>query len=140
MPSIPRSLRRHIAERAKHRCGYCQTQAEIIGMPLELEHIIPEVLGGASTESNLWLACPSCNRHKGQCTHATDPETGQRVPLFNPHRQAWNDHFEWREAGLYVHGLTPTGRATVETLHMNNPFIVRARQAWIMVGWHPPSD
>jgi hypothetical protein len=140
MSPIPRALRQYITERAKHRCGYCQTQEWIIGMPLEVEHIIPEVLGGDSTESNLWLACPSCNRHKSQSTRATDPETGQQVPLFNPRSQLWHDHFHWREKGLYILGLTPTGRATVETLHMNNPFIVRARRAWIMVGWHPPKD
>lgn len=38
------------------------------------------------------------------------------------------------------HGLTPTGRATVVALHLNRATLVRARQAWSHVGWHPPRD
>jgi hypothetical protein len=140
MSPIPNALRRHVAARAKERCGYCQTQARVIGMPLEIEHIIPEVLGGDSTESNLWLACPSCNRHKGRTVQGVDKETGITASLFNPIYQVWHEHFEWDKEGLYIVGLTPTGRITVEVLHMNNPFIVHARQAWITVGWHPPHD
>ena len=109
-------------------------------MPLEVEHIIPEALGGDSTESNLWLACPSCNRHKAQRIHAIDPETGNDVPLFNPRRQLWHDHFSWQDNGLYIVGVTPIGRATVHVLHMNNSFVVRARRGWIIAGWHPPSE
>jgi hypothetical protein len=36
-------------------------------------------------------------------------------------------------------GLTPTGRATIVTLQMNNPAIVRARRRWVSAGWHPPT-
>jgi hypothetical protein len=30
---------------------------------------------GYNNESNLWLACPLCNRYKGDKTAAVDPET-----------------------------------------------------------------
>lgn len=33
-------------------------------MPMEIDHIIPEALGGLTEEDNLWLACPLCNEHK----------------------------------------------------------------------------
>lgn len=69
-------------------------------MALEIDHIVPEALGGDSTEQNLWLACPNCNRHKGQSTHAVDPETDQSIPLFDPQRQQWDEHFQWHEGGL----------------------------------------
>jgi hypothetical protein len=42
---------------------------------LETEHIIPVAKG--------WLACPICNGHKSNKTDAIDPETGNRIPLFN---------------------------------------------------------
>jgi len=135
---IPPAVRQRVANAAKHRCGYCQTQEIVIGMPLEIEHIVPIAAGGSSDEDNLWLACPRCNRHKGVRTRATDPETGEDVPLFNPRRQRWQEHFTWQQGGATVVGLTPTGRATVATLLMNNPFVVRARQIWIAWGWHPP--
>jgi len=60
--------------------------------------------------------------------------------LFNPRRQRWPEHFEWSEDGTQIVGLTDCGRATVEALKMNNPRIVRARQLWISVGWHPPAE
>ncbi|MBI1295005.1 HNH endonuclease [bacterium] len=138
MPYLPQALRRRVAETAQYRCGYCQSQEAVLGMPLEIDHIMPEALGGGSEESNLWLACPRCNRFKGALDHAMDLETGEVVPLFHPRRQQWNDHFAWRQGGLYIEGLSPVGRATVHALQMNNAFIVRSRRGWIAAGWHPP--
>jgi len=37
-------------------------------------------------------------------------------------------------------GLTPTGRATVTALNLNNPYIVPARRLWALAGWHPPKE
>ena len=132
--------RQRVAVAAKHRCGYCQTQEMIIGMPLHIEHIIPSAAGGSSEEENLWLACPRCNQYKGERTHAVDEQTALRLPLFNPRTQKWKEHFAWKQSGCYIAGLTPTGRATVVALQMNNPFVVRSRQVWIESGWHPPQD
>jgi hypothetical protein len=115
-------------------------QEWIVGMPFEIEHIVPEALGGRSEESNLWLACPRCNRYKGQRIYAADPETGDEERLYDPRRQQWHEHFAWRQSGLYIVGLTPTGRATVEALQMNNSYVVRARRGWIAAGWHPPKN
>ncbi len=140
MAHISSIMRQRIADVAKHRCGYCQTQETVIGMLLEIEHIVPEAAGGSSDEMNLWLACPRCNRHKGAQTHAIDERTGEKVSLFDPRRQRWEDHFAWEQGGLYVVGLTPIGRVTVATLQMNNSFIVYSRQVWISWGWHPPLD
>jgi 5-methylcytosine-specific restriction endonuclease McrA len=140
MTYISVAVRQRVAEAARHQCGYCQTQAVIIGMPLELDHLIPEAAGGSSDEANLWLACSRCNRYKGDQTHAVDEETGELVPLFNPRRQRWTDHFAWAQEGLYIVGLTPIGRATVAALQVNNPFVVHSRQVWIACDWHPPKS
>jgi hypothetical protein len=140
MATIPSRLRQQVAEAARNRCGYCQTPELVIGMPLEIDHIFPQALGGASTEENLWLACPRCNRHKGVQTHAIDPQTGQRHPLFNPRTQQWHQHFVWQEGGILIGGLTPVGRATIDALQMNNPFVVRARYFWVLIGEHPPRE
>lgn len=129
-----------IAADARHRCGYCQTQEAIAGMPFEIEHIVPRKLGGSSDESNLWLACPRCNRFKGDRTHGLDTVTQTSAPLFNPRRQVWQDHFAWADGGVTIVGLTATGRATVYVLQMNNPYVTRARYVWVTWGWHPPHD
>jgi len=67
-----------------------------------------------------------------------DAHTGENVPLFNPRRQRWEDHFEWHRNGAEIVGLTTVGRATIDRLQMNNTFIIRARNVWIAGGWHPP--
>jgi hypothetical protein len=106
---------------------------------MHIEHIIPIAAGGQSVEENLWLACPLCNGYKGIQTHAHDPETGQVVALFNPRRQAWNEHFRWKDDGVEILGLTPCGRATVIALKLNNESVTRARRRWVLAGWHPPT-
>ena len=49
---VPLEVRQSIANRARHRCEYCHTQEVIVGMPLEIEHIMPEIAGGSSDETN----------------------------------------------------------------------------------------
>ena len=62
----------------------------------------------------------------------------QFVRLFHPRNQAWNEHFGWSKSGELIVGLSPTGRATVIALQMNNIVAVTVRRNWIAAGWHPP--
>jgi hypothetical protein len=69
---ISKALRARIGDQARHRCDYCPTQEAIVGMPMELDHLVPEALGGHTVEGNLWLARSleiifrgSCIRHDG---------------------------------------------------------------------------
>jgi len=135
--NVSAKLRSRLAVQAGNRCGYCQAEEKFIGMPLHVEHIIPRIAGGSSNEKNLWLACPSCNLHKGTRTHARDPLTGRRVRLFNPRKQYWKRHFEWAEDGTIILGRTACGRATVDALQMNNSLLVAARRRWRLDGWNP---
>jgi HNH endonuclease len=137
MDSILRATRDKIASAAQYRCEYCQTAQEISGAQMHIEHIIPLSRGGSSDESNLCLACAWCNSYKWVQTHGRDPETHEEVPLFDPRTQHWHEHFYWSENGVYIIGLTAIGRATVDTLKMNNAFIVPARRHWVEAGWHP---
>jgi hypothetical protein len=137
---IPRALRERVAAQARHRCGYCLTAEAVVGTPMEVDHILPEADGGLTEEDNLWLACSLCNDHKNDRIAALDPQTGEVVRLFDPRRQVWAEHFCWAAEGDRVLGLTPAGRATVLALHMNRASLVRARQLWVSVGWHPPMD
>jgi len=137
---IPKDLRLRIAEEARHRCGYCLTQEVLVGAPMEVDHLVPEALGGQTEAENLWLACSLCNDHKGDRVAALDPETGVVVRLFNPRGQLWVDHFAWTQEGERIVGRTPIGRATVLALNLNRPSLVRSRRLWVLVGWHPPTD
>jgi HNH endonuclease len=103
---IPKALRRRVAKQACHRCGYCQTAEAIVGAPMEIDHLIPEAMGGLTEEENLWLACSVCNDCKADRTASLDSATGQVVRLFNPRRQVWSEHFQWTAAGDRIVGLT----------------------------------
>jgi hypothetical protein len=137
---IPASVRQRVAEPAPFRCGSCLTSQSVVGIPMHIEHIVPEAAGGSSAEENLWLACPLCNGYKGTQTHATDPQSGEVVPLFNPRPQNWYEHFAWTEDNTRILGLTPIGRATVASLRLNKQYVVPSRRLWVVSGWHPPQD
>ena len=93
---------------------------------------------GDDVLDNLCLSCWNGKSSKHTATLVTAPETGARVPLFNPRAQVWSEHFEWIEGGTHVRGLSPRGRATVTRLKMNRPVIIVARQRWAAGGYHPP--
>jgi hypothetical protein len=137
---VGKALREQTAREARHRCGYCLTSARIIGTPMEIDHIIPESLGGLTVKENLWLACSMCNDHKGNRISALDPLTGEVVRLFDPRRQVWPDHFGWSTEGDVIVGTTPTGRATVVAIRLNRVDLMEARRGWVSAGWHPPKD
>ncbi len=103
---------------------------------MHVEYIDPH---GSDAPANLCLSCSSYNLSKATAIAAADPETEETVRLFNPRLQSWLDHFEWVESGLRIRGKTPTGRATVARLTMNQPRLVRARRNWIIAGNHPPT-
>ena len=135
--SIPLVLRRQVASDSCYRCGYCLT-LEVIGIPMEFDHIIPESHDGPTTRANLWLACSRCNNSKADRTHAIDSVSQKRVRLFNPRKDKWDAHFRWADGGQRIEGKTAIGRATVEALNFNLRVRVMARRLWIDAGWHPP--
>ena len=84
--------------------------------------------GGSDDEDNLWLSCRVCNSYKTSRQTYRDPVTGVDAPLFDPRRQVWAEHFRWETDGARIEGLTPTGRATVAALQLNNALSVEVRQ------------
>lgn len=140
-PHIRASTVRRIRKQARNRCGFCLSPQSLVMARLQIEHIIPVAKGGSSKEENLWLACPLCNSHKSDKTQGVDPKSKKTVLLFNPRTQNWHEHFEWSADGVQIIGKTPTGRATVVALKLNDdPDAVIVRSHWVQAGWHPPKD
>ncbi|MFN8439893.1 MAG: HNH endonuclease signature motif containing protein [Caldilineaceae bacterium] len=137
--SISPSLRQQIRKEAHYRCGYCQTQERVSGVPLTIEHLIPVAAGGNNTEVNLWLSCRLCNEAKASQINALDMETGATVPLYNPRTQPWQEHFHWDLSKTRLVGLTAIGRATIDALQLNDEFRIASRAIWVEAGWHPPT-
>ncbi|MEK7326861.1 MAG: HNH endonuclease signature motif containing protein [Chloroflexota bacterium] len=55
--SIPPALRREVAAKSLYQCSYCLTPERVVGALFTVDHIVPELLGGATTLDNLCLAC-----------------------------------------------------------------------------------
>jgi hypothetical protein len=104
------------------------------------EHIVARSEGGKTNPANLAWACQGCNNHKYNKTWAWDPVTGNIVSLFHPRQQRWSDHFIWNEDGTFILGLSPCGRATVESLLLNRKGLVNLRRILFAVNEHPPEE
>ncbi len=129
-----------VAEQAKDCCEYCRSPADFAASPYEVDHVIPISREGPTILDNLAWACRGCNLRKHDKTEAPDPIDDTVVPLFNPRRQRWKDHFRWNEDYTIIIGLTPTGRATVETLQVNRKCLVNIREVLFAQKKHPPSS
>jgi 5-methylcytosine-specific restriction endonuclease McrA len=124
---IDAATRQLVRQRARNRCEYCRLpQAAAPFFTFHIEHIRAKQHGGSDDLSNLALACPDCNAHKGPNLTAVDPDTDLVVPLFNPRTDRWDDHFQWLGAQLF--GSTSIGRATGRLLEMNDVERVAMRE------------
>jgi hypothetical protein len=107
-----------VRRRARHRCEYCLLRQEHSEIVHHIEHIVAKQHGGRDELDNLALACRRCNLQKGPNLSGIDPVNGNAVALFHPRRDRWIEHFRFH--GTSIEGLTPTGRATVFVLAMND--------------------
>jgi hypothetical protein len=132
-------LRRQVRQQFLNCCAYCRTAERLTAATFEIEHIIPRSEGGETVFDNLCLACPTCNRCKADRVVVTDAETSTEVRLFQPHLDAWSDHFAWNDEATEIVALTGTGRATIRALRMNRAQLTRLRRMWVSMGEHPPA-
>ena len=107
-----------VRQRAGERCEYCRLPDWADEWPFHVDHIVARVHGGTKDLENICWSCTQCNLHKSSNIVSIDPESGQRVDLFNPRFDVWVEHFSVR-ADAQIVGLTPTGRATARLLDMN---------------------
>ncbi len=57
-------VREYLLEKWHRCCAYCG----VVGVPLEIEHLVPRSRGGSHRVWNLTLACRPCNQRKGNQT------------------------------------------------------------------------
>ena len=117
-----------VRRRSAGRCEYCHITAP----PFQIEHIVARQHGGETVAENLAIACIWCNAYKGPNIAGIDPQTGAVVQLFHPRNELWTTHFRWE--GVHLIGITPTGRATVAVLNINDPVRIKVRQKLIEKG------
>ncbi len=136
MTTIPAALRRFVIQRSRNRCEYCSLSQTGQVATFHIDHIVPEMAGGATIADNLALACVSCSLRKGARQRLKDSETGEVVSIFNPRQQVWKEHFGWK--GVEVVGLTATGRTTIAALSLNRSLMLAIRTEEEFFDRHPP--
>lgn len=140
--AVTASTRRAVRERANLLCEYCHADERWQFVRFTLDHVLPQSAGGSDDADNLALACRNCNERRGNRLEGHDSETGEVVPIFNPRQDIWADHFTWDVERIRIVGITPTGRATVDMLDLNdarhNGAVLRIRQRDVSEGYHPP--
>ena len=129
---IPAELRRAVRLRARNCCEYCLIPESMTLATHEIDHVIAEKHGGLTDAENLALACALCNGFKGSDLASIDPESGAIVPLFNPRRDRWTEHFRIEKG--HLEPLTASGRVTVRLLQMNHPYLVEERLLLVAAG------
>ncbi len=127
-----------VKERAKFCCEYCLSQEDFSMDVFSIEHIIPIVKGGTNILSNLALSCQGCNSFKHIAVEVIDVVTGNKVLLYNPRTDIWNNHFEWSKDYTLILGKTATGRASILRLKLNKKGLVKLRSVFTAAGLHPP--
>jgi 5-methylcytosine-specific restriction endonuclease McrA len=65
--AISDKVRQQICAAANYRCEYCKTSSKLTGMPLVMDHILPQVAGGSDEPENIAAACYRCNRKLPSC-------------------------------------------------------------------------
>ena len=124
-----------VRQRAGDRCEYCHVpQKATPFIPFHVEHIIAKqhVDEGHADPLGLAYACDRCNAFKGPNLSSIDPDTGDKVDMFNHRIDAWSDHF--MVSGRRIVGLTPIDRATARLLNMNDSGRVELRLQWMDEG------
>ncbi|NNJ27481.1 hypothetical protein LzC2_35860 [Planctomycetes bacterium LzC2] len=106
------------------------------GATFHVEHVRPRSRGGETTVENLAWACPQCNLHKSDRVQVSDSADGRFVPLFDPRRLSWTEHFRWE--GEAIIPLTAIGRGTITALNLNHPRRLKIRQAEALFALFPP--
>jgi 5-methylcytosine-specific restriction endonuclease McrA len=53
-------VRQYLLAKWEHQCAYCQAA----GVPLEIDHVVPQSRGGSNRIANLVIACHHCNQSK----------------------------------------------------------------------------
>jgi 5-methylcytosine-specific restriction endonuclease McrA len=135
---LPPEIQQQVRQRANYLCEYCHASEKWQYVQFTVDHVVPLKLGGEESFANFALACFHCNRYKSALKSAIDTQTDERVSLFNPRTQRWEEHFIWSADCLKILGTTAVGRATVEALKLNRERILAIRAADKRVGRHPP--
>ncbi len=131
---ISEFLRRKARKRAGFLCEFCHADERWQFIEFTIDHIIPISDDGTDSLENLALACFHCNRYK------SNKQFIGKMPIFNPRKMFWNEHFIWSKDVLQILPKTEIGKVTIELLQLNRKRLITIRADDVKVNRHPPKD
>ncbi len=131
-------MRRRVILRSGNRCEYCLIHQDDAIAAHQIDHVIAEKHGGATSLDNLAFSCVLCNLRKGSDLSSIDPESNTITNLFNPRTQKWLNHFAIDDT--HIIGITPEGRTTVNFLLLNSDQRLVERRELRNCERFPPTD
>ena len=70
-------MRAAIADQQRYCCGLCN---QLFDGGFEIDHKVPQVLGGSSERSNLWALCKACHAKKTMLENSTRIDLQNKRP------------------------------------------------------------
>ena len=107
-----------------------------IFLTFEIDHIISLKHGGGNELSNLAYACPHCNQHKGSDLTTFLTTYDDIVPLFNPRKHKWSEHFEALNGEII--SKSRIGQASIKIFRFNEPDLLILRRILTQAGLYNP--
>ena len=135
--NIHTRIREKVRSRAAKCCEYCKSQDKYSPHTFTIDHIVPACFNGTAEMNNLAYACFLCNRLKSNKFKVYDRSTDNWIPLFNPRKDSWDDHFVWDSKATRMIGITSVGRFTIRELKLNRKKLIEYRNCLIPFGLHP---
>ncbi len=135
---VAAELRRLVESRANRLCEYCLIHEDDTYLGCQVDHVIAEKHGGATTADNLSYACVFCNRAKGTDIGSIAPSTGEFTRFYNPRSDVWAVHFSLN--GITIEPRTPIGETTVRILGFNEVGRILERETIQSIGRYPPEE
>jgi hypothetical protein len=115
-------LREQVRRHAHFACEFCGVTETDTGGQLTIDHYHPKSKGGEDSFDNLLYCCTRCNQYKMDYW----PVLSDDVPLWNPRREPFSQHFLKIDDGT-LYPLTPVGGFTLQRLRLNRPPLVAYR-------------
>jgi hypothetical protein len=134
---VPAALRKLVADRARGICEYCLVHEDDTFFGCQIEHVIAEKHGGATTADNLAYACVFCNQHKGTDIASLSPGTRHLTRLYHPRTDRWADHLALDNDGVTFLSRSDVGQVTIALLQLNHVDRVVERLALREAGRYP---
>ncbi len=132
---ISNATKKIVIERADHRCEYCRVPVYLSSFNYHIEHIIGLQHGGRNSLENLAYCCSTCNWKKGLNIATILEVDSDLIPLFNPRRQNWFEHFSVQRGELFA--VSDISKATIKLLELNLPHKIEERFEMALAGFYP---